>query len=61
MDTYQEASDTESRIRRLLGCVVEGILIVRGGGTGTNVEAESLDCSTLVACAEESTIEGLIG
>jgi hypothetical protein len=60
INTYQDASDAENRIGRLLGCVVEGILVVRGGGIGTNVETEALDCGTFVACAKESAIESRV-
>jgi hypothetical protein len=62
VNTYQEARDTDVRDGCCPGCGIEGILIVRGRGIlGTSVEAEALDCSSLVACAEESTVEGLVG
>ena len=62
VNTYQKARDTDVRDGCCPGCGVEGILIVRGGGIrGAKIDAEALDCGSLVACAKESTIEGLIG
>ena len=62
VNTYQEARDTDVRDGGCPGGGIEGILIVRGRGIlGTKVEAEALDCSSFVACAKETTVEGLVG
>jgi hypothetical protein len=58
--TYQQTSDPENRIGRLLRCVVEGELIVRSGCISANVRTEALDCSTFMTRAQQSAIQGRI-
>ena len=57
--TYQQTSDPEHRIGRLLRRVVEVELIVRGC-ISTNARTEAFDCSTFMTRAQQSAIQGRI-
>jgi len=58
--TYQQTSDPEHRIGRLLRCVVEIELIVRSGRISTNARTEAFDCSIFMTRAQQSAIQGRI-